>query len=84
MLPSSLQPATTLPSSRHPPQLAVPSRNALSKCILALRAKPRKPSLLMGECTGTSVTLWTGDIRYKSLAVPGLKLTFTVGFHRCF
>ena len=20
------------------------------------------------ECTGTSVTLWTGDIRYKSLA----------------
>jgi len=22
-------------------------------------------------CTGTSVTLWTGDIRYKSLAVEG-------------
>jgi subtilase family serine protease len=26
------------------------------------------------ECTGTSVTLWTGDIRYKSLAVVGAQI----------
>jgi hypothetical protein len=26
---------------------------------------------LAGECTGTSVTLWTGDIRYESLAPIG-------------
>jgi hypothetical protein len=84
MHPPSLQPAIMLPSSDTLLCGPFRSRNALSKCIHALRAKPRKPSLLRDECTGTSVTLWTGDIRYKSLAVPGLKLTFTVGFHRCF
>jgi ligand-binding sensor domain-containing protein len=26
---------------------------------------------LVIECTGTSVTLWTGDLHYKSLAVIG-------------
>jgi hypothetical protein len=34
----------------------------------AQRGPPQDPK---GECTGTSVTLWTGDIRYKSLAVEG-------------
>jgi hypothetical protein len=43
---------------------ATPSPSANAK-IHALRAKPRKTSLLRDECTGTSVTHWTGDIRYK-------------------
>jgi hypothetical protein len=37
---------------RHPPQRAVPSRNALPKCIHALRAKPRKTSLLRDSVPG--------------------------------
>jgi hypothetical protein len=31
------------------------------------------------ECTGTSVTLWTGDIHYSSLAVVRLKFGFNAG-----
>jgi hypothetical protein len=42
----------------------VPAR----KSTLKTYADARKPSLLRDECTGTSVTHWTGDIRYKSLA----------------
>jgi hypothetical protein len=30
------------------------------------------------ECTGTCVTLWTEDIRYKSLAAPRLKLGYSL------
>jgi hypothetical protein len=37
-------------------------------------ADARKSSLLRDECTGTSVTLWTGHIRYKSLAVKGPRI----------
>ena len=32
------------------------------------------PLFPQGECTGTSVTLWTGDIRYKPLAVVMVRL----------
>jgi hypothetical protein len=32
----------------------------------------------VSECTGTCVTLWTGDIRYKSLAVLGLEWSLCV------
>ena len=28
-------------------------------------------STLRGECTGTSVTLWTGDLHYNPLVVQG-------------
>jgi hypothetical protein len=31
-------------------------------------AYPLQKDMEEAECTGTSVTLWTGDIRYKSLA----------------
>ncbi len=33
---------------------------------------PSSPSLLSPECTGTCVTLWTGHVRYNSLALVGL------------
>jgi len=35
------------------------------------RLQPGPRPAESAECTGTSVTLWTGDIRYKSLAVVG-------------
>jgi hypothetical protein len=34
----------------------------------------RKTSLLRGECTGTYVTPWTQDIRYKLLAVAMIRV----------
>jgi hypothetical protein len=36
-------------------------------------------STLRGECAGTSVTLWTGRMRYKSLAVKGVWIQFHSG-----
>jgi hypothetical protein len=74
---SLLQPAMELPSSGTllcgPFLPATPSPKAKAN-IHALRAKPRKTSLLRGECTGTYVTLWTGDIRYKPLAVAMIRV----------
>jgi hypothetical protein len=65
-----------------------PSRNPhpeeqLPKHLFRVSRKARKPSLPGDECTGTSVTLWTGDIRYKSLALQGLELRFCVCLCRC-
>jgi hypothetical protein len=37
--------------------------------------RPAESSGQRSGCTGTSVTLWTGDIRYKSLAGLGLNLS---------
>ena len=42
--------------------------------------RPSRNLAVGPECTGTSVTLWTGDIRYKSLAAAGgLKLGIRAG-----
>jgi hypothetical protein len=41
--------------------------------LRACSCPQRRPSdQLGGECTGTSVTLWTGHVRYKSLTLLGL------------
>jgi hypothetical protein len=39
------------------------------KAIHALRAKQGNQAFLRGECTGTSVTLWTGDLHYNPLVL---------------
>jgi hypothetical protein len=50
--------------------------SGLEQCSVTL-AQMRQGSL--SECTGTSVTFWTGDIRYKSFAPEENRES---GFHR--
>jgi hypothetical protein len=52
----------------HVEQARLYERFKLHGEIAELARNKLEPSLLRDECTGTSVTHWTGDIRYKSLA----------------
>jgi len=41
-------------------------------------------AFLRDECTGTCVTFWTGDVRYKSLAELRALIEVMAGLCRCF
>ncbi|HTF67180.1 MAG TPA: hypothetical protein VK638_31305, partial [Edaphobacter sp.] len=62
MSPRSIDLCASYASPQRPPEEQLPKQS------LRFTLMQGKPSLLRDECTGTSVTLWTGDIRYKSLA----------------
>jgi hypothetical protein len=75
MFPPPLQPLARLPrptsAGRSFPQRAPRTDR---RCALENVNRP----LLGGECTGTCVTLWTGDIRYKPLAVPMVRVDWVL------
>ena len=86
---AQLEDALHLAVNMYDPPVMLPEPKVINpladlKEVHDVGAKNSWVSTLRDECTGTSVTHWTGDIRYKSLAAVRLEFGFVTGLCCCF